>query len=69
MTRAEALTKALAAFDQVTADAESANVTKMLAGDLDVAVIDAFVATARESVAESRREYAAFVAELLDAAW
>ena len=65
MTRAGALTTALARFDQVTADAERRNITAMLADGVDPDVLDAFIGDARATMRESRREYVAFLTEML----
>ncbi len=69
MTRAEALTKALAAFDQIVADRERSNITAMLADGVDPDALDAFIGEGRATMRQSRKDYAAGIAELLDAEW
>jgi hypothetical protein len=69
MTKDDAMARALEAFDRAAADIERRNITNMLVDDLSAVTIDAFLATARENVGATRRDYAAFVAEMLDAPW
>ena len=68
MTKDEGMAKALAAFDRIVADRERSNVTAMLADGVDDDELDAFIGEARSAMRLSRDDYAAVVAEMLDAA-
>ena len=67
MTRDVALARALAAFDRAVADRARANLTAMLADDVDPDQIDDFLELTRELEQPARAEYLACVAGLLDA--
>jgi hypothetical protein len=67
MTRDDAMNIALAAFDQAVADRARANLSAMLADDVDPDQIDDFVEMERAMAAQARADYAARVAGLLDA--
>jgi hypothetical protein len=69
MTRDEAMTRALDTFDRIVADRERSNLSAMLVNGVDEDELDAFIGSARATMRESRREYAAAVAEMLDAEW
>jgi hypothetical protein len=60
MTREAAMTKALAAFDQIVADRERSNITAMLADGVDPDALDAFIGEARVAMRQSRKFRADF---------
>jgi molybdenum cofactor biosynthesis enzyme MoaA len=66
MTRDEAMTRALAAFDQAIADRARANLNAMLADDVDPDQIDDVLELTREMEQQARTDYLAFVVGLLD---